>query len=83
MAFLLLGLVLLGAKVAGLEPVDRLHWAWVLSPFGLAAAWWAFSDATGLTRRRIMAKLDRRADQRRRRRVKQMGLDPGPDTRPD
>lgn len=82
MAFLLMGLVLLGAKLAGLEALERVHWAWVLLPFGLAAAWWALSDMTGLTARRVMARLDRRVQQRRRRWVEQMGLDPGPDTRP-
>ncbi len=52
MYLLILGLVFLALKIAGLMPVAGWSWWAVLSPLGLAAVWWTFSDMTGLTNKR-------------------------------
>ena len=65
MYFLLIGLVLLVLKLAGLTPVQNWPWWAVLLPFGFAAAWWTFADATGYYKRREMRKMDEKAARRR------------------
>ncbi len=74
MAFLIVGLILLGLKLAELGPVAEWSWLWVLAPFGLAIAWWAFADMSGLTRRRAMKEMDDRKAERRERSMEQLGL---------
>ncbi len=74
MAFLILGLVLLAMKVAALGPVAEWSWWAVLAPFALAAAWWAFADATGLTKKRATEKLEQRKAARRQRDMEALGL---------
>jgi len=75
MWFLIVGVVLLLLKLAEFGPFADLGWAWVLGPFALAVAWWAFSDSSGLTQRRAMEKLDQRKRERRERDMKALGLD--------
>ena len=65
MYLLALGLVLLVMKYLGVAPVATISWWWVLSPFALAATWWAWADASGYTRRKAME----REDQRRKSRI--------------
>lgn len=62
-----LGLVLIGLKYAEWGFVGSLSWWWVLSPFALAAAWWAWADSTGYTKRKAMEREDKRRDERRER----------------
>ncbi len=45
-----------------------------LHPFALAAAWWSFSDAMGLTQAREMRKMDARQAARRQKAVDDLGL---------
>lgn len=80
MAFVAIGVVLVLLRLLELGPVAQLSWGWVLLPFGLAVAWWAWSDATGLTRRREMARMDERKQARRRQHIDALGL-PDPRTR--
>lgn len=80
MWFLLLGLVLLGLKLLGVDPVNswgwNTHW-WVFSaPFALAALWWGFADYTGLTRRQAMARDDARRELRREKQREALGQSP-------
>jgi len=56
MAFLLLGVALLGLKWAGVEPVASLAWGWVLAPFGAAVLWWWWADWSGYTSRKAMQR---------------------------
>ncbi len=65
MFLLLIGLVLLALKLALVAPVASWEWWWVLAPFGLAALWWWYADASGYTKRKVMQK----ADQRKRDRI--------------
>ncbi|MDH4051371.1 MAG: TIGR04438 family Trp-rich protein [Rubrivivax sp.] len=74
MAFLILGLALLGMKAAEFGPVAAWPWWAVLLPFGLAVLWWAFADSTGLTQRRAIEKMDRRKAERRERDMEKLGL---------
>lgn len=64
MLLLVLGLIFLGLKLAGVEPVALWSWWWVLSPFALAALWWAYSDLSGRTRRKVMQAEEERRAQR-------------------
>ena len=56
MVFMLLGVLLLALKLAEINPVADWSWFTVLAPFAMAVAWWAFSDATGRTKRVGMQK---------------------------
>lgn len=68
MMLLLLGLLMLGLKVGGMEPIASLSWWWVSVPFALTVLWWSFSDYSGLTQRWQMRRVDEEATRRRRRR---------------
>lgn len=59
MYFLGLGIILLLMKYLEIGPVAEWAWWWVLSPFGLAAAWWAYADASGYTKRKEVEKMDK------------------------
>jgi small Trp-rich protein len=74
MAFLLLGLALLALKFAEIGPVAAWSWWVVIAPFGLAVAWWAYADGTGLTQRRAIAKMEKRKADRRQRDMEALGL---------
>jgi small Trp-rich protein len=75
MAFLLLGLVLGGLKLAEYGPVAAWSWWLVLSPFAAAAVWWGIADASGLTKRRAMDSMEKRKADRRLRDMEALGLD--------
>lgn len=62
-----LGLILLLLKYAEVGPVAALSWWWVLAPFALAVAWWAWADSSGFTKRKAMEREDKRRDARRER----------------
>ena len=81
MAFMFLGIVLLLLKVTEYGPVAEWNWIWVLLPFGLAAAWWAFADSTGLTQRRAVRKMDERKEKRRATLMDALGLNTRRETR--
>ena len=79
MAAVVLGVVLLALKLLELSPVAAWSWWWVLAPFPVALAWWAWADASGMTKRREMEREKERRDERRKRHIESMGL--GPDQR--
>ena len=58
------GIVLLLLKYLEIGPVAAWSWLWVLSPFGLAVAWWSWADASGYTKRKAMEKVDQRKQDR-------------------
>ena len=74
MVFIVLGVLLLALKLAGLNPVAEWSWLLVLSPFALATAWWAWSDKSGRSRRLAMDKDQARKQERRRSLAQGMGL---------
>ena len=58
-----LGLVLMAMNYLAYGPVAAWSWIWVLTPFALAVAWWAWADASGYTKRRAMEReLERKND---------------------
>ncbi|MBS0508240.1 MAG: TIGR04438 family Trp-rich protein [Proteobacteria bacterium] len=61
---LLLGIILILLKYLEVGPVAGWSWWWVLSPFAVAVAWWAWADATGYTKRKAMEKMDQRKQDR-------------------
>lgn len=75
MYLVLLGVLLVGLKFAEVGPPAAWPWWLVLAPFGLAFLWWMFADATGLTKKREMDKMEDRKEQRRRKAFAALGLD--------
>ena len=80
MWFAILGVVVVLMKLFGYGPPAEWNFEltgdlWkFLVPFGLAAAWWFYADASGLNRRREMHKLDARKETRRQRNLEALGL---------
>ena len=62
-----LGLLLLLLKYIEWGFVAAWSWWLVMAPFALAVAWWAWADSTGYTKRKAMAREDKRRDERRER----------------
>lgn len=83
MAFVVIGVLLVVLRWAEIGPVAAWSWWWVVSPFGLALAWWAIADATGFTQTQAMQKYEDRRAQRRRAQMEAMGMQaPPPGARP-
>ena len=76
MAFVLIGVLFIVLRLGGWVQFhnDDL-WAWliVLSPFALAVAWWAWSDASGRTQRKAMDALDAKKAARREQQMEALG----------
>ena len=77
MVFIVIGVLLIVAKLADVGPVAGWSWWVVLAPFACAALWWAFADASGLTKRREMDKLEEKKVERRRKAMEALGIDRG------
>ena len=75
MLFIVLGVLLVALKLAEIGFVAAWTWWAVLSPFAVAAVWWAYADASGLTKKREMDKLEDKKAQRRRRSMEALGMD--------
>lgn len=76
MWFVLLGVALLVAKVTDLNPVAQWAWWVVLLPFGLAVVWWQVTDSLGFNQRRAMRRMEEKRVERRRKALRDLGLDP-------
>jgi small Trp-rich protein len=81
MYLVILGVLLLAAKVAEWGPLAQLSWWWVAAPFAGAVLWWHFADVSGWTKRREMNRMEERKVQRRQRALSALGLDIGRDKR--
>lgn len=64
MWFLMAGIVFLLLKYLAIDPVAGWSWVVVLSPFGLAVAWWSWADASGYTKRKAMERENQRKQDR-------------------
>ena len=76
MAFVLIGVLLVVLRLGGWVQFHKDDfWAWciVLSPFALAAVWWWFADASGLTQRKAMDALDAKKAARREQQMEALG----------
>lgn len=74
MWFLLLGIVGVGLKYFGVGYVATLSWWIVLIPFALAIAWWAWADASGYTKRKVVERENLRRQDRIDRQRSNLGL---------
>ena len=73
MWFVLAGVALLALKLIDVTPVAAWSWWIILSPFALAAAWWAYADATGFTQRKAMKQMDEKKAARRDKQMEALG----------
>jgi small Trp-rich protein len=77
MWLVLIGLLLLVLKLGGYITVsdsDVVAWTVVLAPFGLAVLWWAWSDASGYTQRRVMDAIEAKKAARRQQSLDALGM---------
>ena len=79
MLFVLIGIGVVVAHFMGWGPMAAWNWdlegdIWKFAaPFVLALVWWKFSDISGLSGRRAMAKERERQAERQRARVEKLG----------
>jgi small Trp-rich protein len=71
----IVGVLLVVAKVAEFGPFAGWSWWIVLAPFGVAALWWQFADSSGLTKRREIEKIEQRKQERRAKAMAALGMD--------
>lgn len=80
MWFVAIGVAMLVMNLAGIGPVGEWTWAgfgkawFILVPFGLAVAWWGWSDMSGRTQRKAMDKVDAKREARRQKALDALGL---------
>lgn len=74
MWFLLIGIAMIGLWAAEIGPFAGMHWGYLLIPFGLAFLWWTFADASGITKRREIEKMEERKRKRLQRNREELGL---------
>lgn len=56
--------VLAHLEVADVAGISALSWWWVLGGFAATAAWFAYADASGLTRRKATEQMAQRKQAR-------------------
>ncbi|WP_048440024.1 TIGR04438 family Trp-rich protein [Caenimonas sp. SL110] len=76
MLFLGLGILLLAMKYLEIGPVAGLDWMWVLSPFALAVAWWAWADWSGYTKKKAVQREDEKKQNRIDKNKASLGIKP-------
>ncbi len=76
MFFLVAGIGLVVWNFYRIGLVADSSWWWVLSPFAMAVAWWAWSDASGRTKRKEMEKMDQKKQDRIERQRAALGIRP-------
>ena len=59
-----IGIVFLLCKYLEIGPIANWDWWFVLSPFALAALWWAWADSSGYTKRKAMERENARKQAR-------------------
>jgi small Trp-rich protein len=81
MLFVIIGVILIALNLADIGVVGT--WNWYLSgdlwkfalPFVFAAVWWTWSDVSGLNKRREMARMEKKKDDRRKENLAALGMD--------
>ena len=73
MWFVLIGEIAVLLKVFEIAPVSEWNWFLVLAPFAVAAVWWAWVDATGMTQRKVMRQMDAKKAARRDKQMEALG----------
>lgn len=74
MWFLMLGVLGVALKYLEIGPIATLSWWIVLIPFPLAMAWWAWADASGYTKRKVIERENIRKEERIDRQRSQLGM---------
>ncbi|MEY4767325.1 MAG: hypothetical protein RI907_3998 [Pseudomonadota bacterium] len=78
MWFVAIGVAMLLMNLAGIGPIGAWTWKdmwWaMLLPYGLAVAWWTWSDLTGHTQRKAMERDEAKRAERRERNAEALGL---------
>ncbi|TNF57297.1 MAG: TIGR04438 family Trp-rich protein [Burkholderiales bacterium] len=74
MYFVMAGIALLLLKYFEIGFVAGWSWWWVLSPFALAVAWWAWADSTGYTKRKAMEAMEKKKQDRIDRQRESLGM---------
>jgi small Trp-rich protein len=74
MWFLMLGLLGVALKLLEVGFVAGLSWWIVLIPFALAVVWWAWADASGYTKRKVIEKENARRQERIDRQRSNLGM---------
>ena len=74
MWFLMLGLLGVALKFFEIGFVATWSWWVVLIPFALAIAWWAWADASGYTKRKVVEKENQRRQVRIDRQRSNLGM---------
>ena len=81
MLFVIIGLVVIALNLANVGVFGTWNWEvfgdlWkFFLPFGLAAVWWIWSDVSGLNKRREMARMEKKKDDRRKENLAALGMD--------
>jgi len=81
MLFVVIGVLFIALNLAGIGVFGTWNWElfgdlWKFAlPFGFAAAWWIWSDVSGLNKRREMARMDKKKDDRRKENLAALGMD--------
>jgi len=81
MLFVLIGVVVIALNLAGIGVFGTWNWEvfgdlWKFAlPFVLAAVWWGWSDVSGLNKRREMARMEKKKDDRRKENLAALGMD--------
>lgn len=76
MPFVIVGCLLVALKLVDLDPVGGWPWWAVAAPLVAAIAWWRYADASGLNKRREMAKMEVRKAKRRSTALEAIGVGP-------
>ena len=79
MWFVLLGCLLIVLNLLNVGVIGAWEWPedwWKMCwPFGIAAAWWWYADASGLTKRREIDKMEAKKADRRTKNLASLGMD--------
>jgi small Trp-rich protein len=81
MLFVFIGVVLIVLNLARIGVVGTWNWEvtgdiWKFAfPFLCAALWWIWSDKSGLNKRREMARMDKKKEDRRKENLAALGMD--------
>ena len=76
MPFVIAGVLLVALKLADIGPVAGWAWWWVAAPLAVALLWWWYADASGLNKRREMARMEKRKAERRHNALENLGAGP-------
>ena len=81
MAFVLVGVLFIVLHLAGIGPMANWNWnafgdLWkFVVPFLFAGAWWWWSDASGLDKRREIERMEQKKRDRRTANLAALGMD--------